>query len=216
MRLLRNRRHAPKHRSPRGGMLEKIKVDAGFIKEFVTAPLHVGSICPSGKALTAMLVRMAHACKRQGLVVDLGAGSGIVTAALLQAGVPPERIVAVEISDGFSQAVSRLHPEVPILTRDARRVGAMLAEHAPGQPICSIISSLPLRVIPAPIVTEIARELQSVLAERGGMLVQYSSAWGMQYPLRKYGLSPRAAGLVMKNIPPARVESYVAAKKKEK
>jgi phospholipid N-methyltransferase len=190
-----------------GALFEKLKLEAAFMKEFVRAPLHVGSICPSSRALTKTLVQMAGT-GREGLIVDLGAGSGIVSQELLRAGVAPERIVAVELSPGFRKTFSRTCPGVAMITGDARDLGKLLGRHAPGAPVCSVISSLPFRVIPRPIVRDILREIRSVLSERGGSLIQYTYAWWMQYPLRKFGFSPAAARLVLKNVPPAKVESY--------
>jgi phospholipid N-methyltransferase len=194
---------------PAGRLFEQIRVEAGFVKEFVSAPFHVGSICPSSKALTETLIRMARV-REDGLVVDLGAGSGIVTTELLKAGVPAERIVGVELSPGFSKTFSRLHPNVPILTGDARNLGSLLANSVVPQRIAAIISSLPFRVMPNLVVGEIVREIRSVLASWGGCLVQYTYAWWMSYPLRRYGLQPKGARVVFKNMPPAKVERYVA------
>ena len=190
-----------------GALFEKIQLEAAFMKEFMRAPLNVGSICPSSRALTRTLVHMAKT-SREGLVVDLGAGSGIVSQELLHAGVAPERIVAVELSTGFCKTFAQSCPGVTMITGDARELGKLLDVHAPGMSVCSVISSLPFRVMPRPVVAAIARELHAVLAVRGGSLVQYTYAWWMQYPLRQFGFAPAAARLVLKNVPPARVESY--------
>ena len=190
-----------------GALFEKIKLEAAFMKEFVRAPLLVGSICPSSRALTKTLVHMAGT-DREGLIVDLGAGSGIVSQELLGAGVASERLVAVELSPGFRKSFARACPGVAMITGDARDLGKLLDRHAPGVPVCSVISSLPFRVMPRPIVLDILREIRHVLLERGGSFVQYTYAWWMQYPLRKFGFAPDAARLVLKNVPPAKVEIY--------
>ena len=188
-------------------LMEMIRLEARFAREFVISPFNVGSVCPSSRALTQTLVSMAD-ISREGLVIDLGAGSGIVTRELLHAGVAPERILGVEISGGFKTAFERQCPGVTMITGDARNLGLLLNEYAPGKPICSILSSLPFRVMPGSVVRAITREMHSVLAERGGSLVQYTYAWWISYPLRKFGFMPGAARLVLKNVPPARVERY--------
>ncbi len=209
MQVHNHRPHPVRRQAPAGRLLEKIRVEAGFVKEFVRAPFHVGSICPSSKALTETLIRMAKVGD-EGLVVDLGAGSGIVTAELLKAGVAPERIVGVELSPGFAKTFSRLHPTVPVLVGDARDLGALLSRHYTQYRIAAVISSLPLRVIPGSAVREIMHEVRAVLAANGGCLVQYTYAWWMSYPLRRFGLAPTGARMVFKNVPPAKVERYVA------
>ena len=210
MQVPTHRQHvSPRHPAPVSRLFEKIRVEAGFVKEFVCAPLHVGSICPSSKALTEALVRMAMVGD-EGLVIDLGAGSGIVTTELLKAGLPPERVAGVELSPGFAKTFTRLHPNVPMLVGDARNLGKLLGATYKDYRIAAIISSLPLRVLPAPVVREIMHEVRAVLAARGGCLVQYTYAWWMSYPLRRFGLVPKAARVVFKNVPPAKVERYVA------
>lgn len=188
-------------------LMEMIRLEARFAREFVSSPFNVGSVCPSSRALTQTLVTMAG-IEREGLLIDLGAGSGIVTRELLHAGVAPERILGVELSDGFKTAFERQCPGVTMITGDARHLGRLLDEHAPDKPLCSILSSLPFRVMPGAVVRAITQEMRRVLGQRGGSLVQYTYAWWISYPLRRFGFTPGAARLVLKNVPPARVERY--------
>jgi phospholipid N-methyltransferase len=195
----------------------KVRTISAFLKEFAHSPLHVGSICPSSRFLTSALVDImddaagalhSHDCP--GLIIDLGAGSGIVSETLLRMGVSPERIVAVEISPGFAQVFQRRCPGVRLLIGDARHLGALLDEYAPATPVTGIISSLPLRVFPAWLIGEILQEIKNVMSQRGGSLIQYTYAWWMRYPLSQYGFMPYASRSVLRNLPPAKVESYLA------
>ena len=179
-----------------------------FLREFVHAPTSVGSVCPSSKALTASLIKAAPLVD-DGLVIDLGAGSGIVTEELIKAGIAPERILAVEISSGFAGVFNRRCPDVPLIIGDARSLDSIITRHNPTSKVSAVISSLPLRAIPTNIVSEIMAELRNVLVGKGGTLIQYTYAWWMKYPLQRYGFNPRSARLVWGNIPPAKVESYV-------
>ena len=207
---------------PQSGRLwDFLKVEMGFVKEFACSPFLVGSICPSSRMLAAQLVGMAQnaACSAPatgaaanaagGLVIDLGAGPGPVTGELLRAGISPDRIVAVERSPAFAAAFKRRYRQVPILTGDAADLRRMLAEHFPDAPISAVISSLPFRSIPRKIAANILWELNAALAERGGVLVQYSYIWWMKHALGAHGFKPVQSRLVIQNVPPARVESYV-------
>lgn len=198
-----------------GGLMEKIRLETRFVTEFMRAPFNVGSVCPSSRALTQALVRMA-APSGDGLIIDLGAGSGIVTRELLLGGVPAENLLAVEISPGFRKAFAEQCPGVPMVIGDARNLGNLLETHAPGRGIRSIISSLPLRIMPDSVVAAVMRELYAVLDARGGTLVQYSYFWWMDFPLRKFGFTPRSARMVLKNVPPARVEGYKVAARRNR
>jgi phospholipid N-methyltransferase len=193
----------------------KMRTASAFLKEFVRSPRHVGSVCPSSRFLTAALLDvMDHAAslslnERPGLIIDLGAGSGIVSETLLRAGISPRRIVAVEISSGFVRVFQRRCPGVRLLIGDARHLGALLDEYAPAAPVTGIISSLPLRVFTSELIEEILQEIKSVVARRGGVLIQYTYAWWMRYPLAQYGFMPYEARSVLRNLPPAKVESYL-------
>ncbi len=178
-----------------------------FFGAFVRAPMHVGSVCPSSRALALALIRHIPVSDK-GVIVDLGAGSGSVSEELLRCGVAPEKILAVEISEAFAELFVRRCPNVPLAIGDARRLGNVLDRHAPGRRVCGIISSLPFRVMPSECVAEILREIRKVLQERGGSFVQYTYALWMNYPLAKYGFCPHAGSIVLKNLPPARIESY--------
>jgi phospholipid N-methyltransferase len=187
---------------------EKLQATGIFLREFIQAPSHVGSVCPSSKALIASIINTAP-LHGNDLIVDLGAGSGTVSEELVNAGVSPNRIVAVEISDGFSRVFSKRCPDVPLVIGDARSLQSILTRHSPDGRVGAVISSLPLRVMPPDDVSEIMAELRNVLVDKGGVLIQYTYAWWMRYPLSRHGFIPRSVDIVPANIPPAKVESYV-------
>ena len=201
-----------KHGLSSDRFLDFLRVEMGFVKEFACSPFNVGSICPSSRILAGQLVSLAQddaGAPSTGLILDLGAGPGPVTGELLRAGVAPERIVAVERSPSFVRTFQHRYRNVPILAGDAADLRQMLAEKFPDSPIRAIISSLPFRAIPRKIAVRILWELHETLVERGGVLVQYSYVWWQKHTLRDEGFSPRVSRLVFKNVPPARVESYV-------
>lgn len=196
---------------------EFLKIEMGFVREFACAPFQVGSICPSSRALASQLVNLARnpaesapLSSVEGLVIDLGAGPGPVTGELLRAGVSPERIVAVERSASFARTFNQRYCQVALLIGDAADLRRMLDETYPDTPVAAIISSLPFRAIPRKAASRILWELRETLIERGGVLVQYSYLWWQKDALRKEGFSPHRSRMVLQNVPPARVEAYVA------
>jgi phosphatidylethanolamine/phosphatidyl-N-methylethanolamine N-methyltransferase len=144
----------------------------------------------------------------EGLTIDLGAGTGIVTECLLRRGVMPMSIVAVECCKSLARSLQSKYTQVLVLNEDAGNLGALLDAERQGEPVRAVLSSLPFRAMPRHIVAGIARELRRVLHERGGCLIQYSYLWWQRYPLRKFGFAPRHRCLVVKNVPPAVVEVY--------
>lgn len=69
-----------------------------FLKRWLRQPLAMGAVMPSGPLLTRALALTAvrEMQGRDGHVVELGAGTGEVTKALLAAGIAPQRLALVE------------------------------------------------------------------------------------------------------------------------
>ena len=178
-----------------------------FLREFLHAPTNVGAVCSSSKALASTMVNLIPLVE-EGIIIDLGAGSGVVSEQLLHIGVPPRRILAIEISPGFTNSFKKRCPNVSLLTGDARKLGSLLEKHSFEGRICGIISSLPFRVMPSDVVQEILQEIGKIAIRHEALLVQYSYAWWMRYPLCEYGFAPQSAKIVLNNLPPARVEVY--------
>lgn len=180
-----------------------------FFHEFLKRPAMVGSICPSGEALTRRLL-LGLSAEESGLVIDLGAGSGPVSEGIARLGIQKDRIIAIEAIGGFKESFSQKCPDIPFITGDARNLKAILDREVPGRKISAIISSLPFRAMGPALTGEILDEIHLVLQERGGRFVQYTYAWWLRYPLQGNGFAPETAGIVWKNMPPARVELYQA------
>lgn len=188
-------------------MARKAVTASDFFREFIKAPTQVGSICPSGRSLAKALTATVPS-ENDGLIIDLGAGSGVVTEELLRAGIAPERIVAIEISSGFREAFQKRYPGVSFIVGDARRLDSILERSFGQARVAAILSSLPFRVLPSDLARGILEELKKVLVRRGGLFSQYTYAWWMDFPLRELGMLPKSSRMVYANIPPARLESY--------
>lgn len=81
--------------------------------------------------------------RRTGQVVELGPGTGPVTAALIRRGVEQERLVLVEYNPDFCQLLTRRFPRATVIQGDAYRAGDVLAEIVT-EPCAGVLSSLPL------------------------------------------------------------------------
>jgi phospholipid N-methyltransferase len=67
-----------------------------FVREIIFAPtISVGAIWPSSGRLAKHLAAQVP-LPSKGLILELGAGTGVVTQALIERGVNPERLVVVE------------------------------------------------------------------------------------------------------------------------
>jgi Phospholipid N-methyltransferase len=205
--------HIISHRHIHLPFSDKIRLHAGFIGNFVRAPRQTGSICPSSHFLVEGLLR-ALPKHKDGLVIDLGSGTGIVTEALLKKGVTPEQIIAVECCESFACTIRQRYPNVCVFADNACKLGQLIDTRYAETPVRAIVSSLPFRSIPHEVCAAIAGELIAILQAHGGRLIQYSYAWWSRYPLAEYGFVPRFRYFVPRNVPPAIVEVYTAPHKK--
>ena len=184
-----------------------------FLRELVAQPASVGAICASSPRLAARMAALVGA-HPSGLVVELGGGTGVITAALLAHGVPPHRLVVVEQSAALAEHLRRRFPDVCVLQGDAAELtdwhaaGRMPAgQDGLPQPIHTIVSGLPLLSIPAHSVEAILAGAFAYL--RPGASV-YQFTYGPRCPvpravMERLGLQAHRVGRTVRNLPPAAV-----------
>jgi phospholipid N-methyltransferase len=199
----------PNHHGPtphRNGWLRRLSSFALFGREFVTNPGPIGAAAPSSRALSRRIAAALPSDPR-GYVVELGPGTGSVTAALLERGIPSSQLLLVELSAKLVGHLRHRFPQLEVLEGDAARLSHVLRPYIARAAISHIVSSLPLRSLPAPVVRAITDQIKTLLPS-GGLLVQYT-----------YDLRPRrnavfndmahaATSIVWLNLPPARVDVY--------
>lgn len=171
-----------------------------FAREMLSRPAAIGAIWPSSRQL-AKSVASRVPLHGDGLVVELGGGTGAVTFALLQRGIAPARLRVIERSPAFVRHLRARFPGVTIVQGDAAELGELLPK---GSHIDAIVSSLPLRSLPARVAATVVAQWRALIAT-GGVVVQFTydlrSACGQ--PPR--GFLQRASNIVWANLPPARV-----------
>lgn len=179
-----------------------------FAREILANPRAMGAACPSAPLLARSMAARVP-LDREGVVVELGGGTGAVTAALLKHGVPACRLVVVERSPTLARHLRQRFPLLRVLHGDAAHLDGLLGDEA-AQRIDSIVSSLPLRSLHPATTRAISHQFEMLLGS-GGLLIQYT------YDLR--GTHPRmlpcfrrlSSNIVWGNLPPARVEVFERA-----
>ena len=66
-----------------------------FLQEWLANPRRTGSVVPSSRQLAAAMARWLPA-NPDSYVLELGPGTGIVTAALIQRGLREDKLIAIE------------------------------------------------------------------------------------------------------------------------
>lgn len=174
-----------------------------FFGAWVSDPLRVASVIPSGRALGTLITEGIEA--EAGLVIELGAGTGVFTRALIERGIPQHRLVLIEQGAGFAELLRSRFPEADVVRMDAVRL-RHLRWQANGKAI-AVVSGLPLLSMPPPKVMAILAGAFSHLRADGSFR-QFT--YGPRCPvsteiLDRLGLRARSAGWVFGNVPPAQV-----------
>ena len=183
-----------------------------FFLNWLKAPRQVASVIPSSRALSA---RMAAEVPKgpPGLVIELGAGTGVVTRALLASGVAATDLVVVERESRMAAHLQRKFPGVQVLCEDARRLHQRL--HADGQHprIRAVVSSLPLLAMSPEVRRDLILGISDLL-DPDTHLIQFTYGLGSPISRRlqhRSALTGRRVGQVWNNLPPAAVWRYARA-----
>ncbi len=173
-----------------------------FLRRLAANPSHVGAVAPSGQALARA---MAERCDpaRAGRVLELGPGTGVVTAALLARGFAPERIVAIEYDPHFANLLRARFGGVSVIEGDAFALSQTLGNT---ENFTAIVSSLPLLNFEPERREALIGDALGRLAS-GAPFVQFS--YGLHPPVAPpEGSSVELAARIWFNLPPARVWVY--------
>jgi phosphatidylethanolamine/phosphatidyl-N-methylethanolamine N-methyltransferase len=174
-----------------------------FLRGLFARPRHVGAIAPSSPELARAIAGQIDP-DRPGPVLELGPGTGVVTAALIARGVAPERITAIEFDPEFASHVGQRFPLVRVIQGDAFALAGTLGNgHAH---FAGIVSGIPLLNHPPARRNAYIQSAVARLAD-GAPFVQFS--YGLTPPIAPpAGIEVSLAAFVWKNLPPARVWVY--------
>lgn len=175
---------------------------AAFLRAILGNPRRIGAIAPSGAALVRRMVDAA-AIDPDSRVLEVGAGTGVVTRALLAAGVAPRNLHVIELDPRLAARLARALPKVDVIAGDAARAAALLPTDALGR-IDAVVSSLPIRAMPQAVKVALTRAFIDVLAP-GGHIVQFTYPPGSPLPASTLGLHGEYVGRAWLNLPPAAV-----------
>jgi len=174
-----------------------------WLGRFLAAPRQIGAIAPSGPALArAMVAQLPRLGDRA--VLELGPGGGVFTAAMIDHGVRPDHIVAIEYDEGMAAALRRRCPGVRVTRGDAFDRTLALAQAPEGYG--AVLSGLPLLNYPRAEGAALVRGLLAAMPA-GAPFIQFS--YGLTAPIPPAtDLRVRRAAIVWRNLPPARVWVY--------
>jgi phospholipid N-methyltransferase len=150
-----------------------------FYGQFRQRHFTTGSILPSSRALARALVSEFRKRGGPATVLEVGPGTGAVTAEILRRLRPGDRLDIVEINEQFIEVLKRRFDEEPLFRGRRSQVNLM---HAPLQEVPGsgcydfMISGLPLNNFPMALVRDIFRSYQRLL-RAGGILSYFEYLW---------------------------------------
>lgn len=176
-----------------------------FIRKLLKNPKSMGAIAPSSKKLAAFMAQCIHPDE---VIVELGAGTGGLTLALLEAGVKPSNLVLCELDHDMCNLLRRKFPSLLVIEGDATHLRQLLADKAPHiQDVDAIVSGIPMVNLNFSEQSLIMEVCFQVLCEEGRFL-QFTYGPRSPLPSKKLGLHAQRLGHVLQNMPPAVIWQY--------
>ena len=176
-----------------------------FFRRWIANPLKVGALLPSSPALARLLARNVE-IGPDDAVIEIGAGTGSITKALLEAGIPRDRLFVVEIDSDMYGYLRKQFPQVEIIHGDATKLLDIVPSRWHGN-VSTVVSGIPMITLPFEAQQRLIRSVFSIM-KPGGQMLQYTYSLISPIPQDKLGLSVRRCGMAFLNVPPASVFSF--------
>ena len=185
-----------------------------FFRQWLKNPRAMAALSPSGRALTREMVAQVPPGARR--IIELGAGTGVFTRALIEHGIAADDLLVVELNQELHDLLRQNFPDAHVVHGDARDL-ASIAERsgfAARGAIDAVISGLGFLAMPRTVQKAILESIFSVLAANAP-LIQFTYGPASPLPndlLTELGLKAHRAGVAWINIPPAVVYVYTRSR----
>lgn len=176
-----------------------------FFKTWIDKPKALGAFLPTSGVTArrmACLINPANGAP----VLELGPGTGVITKAILELGIKPEKLFSVEYTEDFIEPLKSNYPGVNVLHGDAFNLGSVLPD-MDGEKFDTIISAIPLLNFPTSERISYLDGLLDLLTP-GRPVVQMSYGPGSPIPPNRGRYSIEPFDWILRNVPPARLWVY--------
>lgn len=179
-----------------------------FYKALLKNPCSIGAVAPSSSHLSHVIASFIP--KVTGKVLELGAGTGPITDAILRHGISPSQLIAFEKSEELSELLRERFPDIQVINGDANHLRKTLGKLS--EEVEIIVSALPLFSLPRVDRENIVKEIEKIMRP-GSYYLQYSYRRCMfeENPSFKKINTQR----IWLNLPPARVDLYKVVEAKD-
>lgn len=190
---------------PDNGGRSRLAEHALFLKQVIRNPRAMGSIVPSTRYLSQVIGRAA-AASHSGPVLEIGAGTGSFTRAMVNAGIDQKRLHIVELNAGLCRHLRQQFPRANVIRADATRLCEYLPPETLGQFVL-VVSGLPLVNMPRHTSQAIVSQVKACMAP-DGRLLQFTYLPFSPIRVSRHALRGERIAWVLRNVPPATVWQY--------
>jgi phosphatidylethanolamine/phosphatidyl-N-methylethanolamine N-methyltransferase len=179
-----------------------------FLAAFLRRPSTMGAVAPSSARLAAVLASVVPTTGTP-VVVELGPGTGAVSAVIDERLPPGSRHLAVELDADMVAHLQRTRPSLEVVYGDARRLGKLLAELDVDH-VDAVVCGLPWALFDDATQADILAEISRVIGATGafttfaylpGMALR--AARRFRRTLRGSFEEVLVSATVWRNLPPA-------------
>jgi phosphatidylethanolamine/phosphatidyl-N-methylethanolamine N-methyltransferase len=177
-----------------------------FLSRWIRAPLKIGALAPSSRHLAREMAKAINP-KHPDPVIEMGAGTGRITRALLEAGVAPDKLIVIEYDEELARLLRGRFPQLRIIHGSAADLLELVKPFGITK-ASAVVSGMPLLSMPYEIQKRIV-EQSFALMGKDGAFVQFT--YGPVSPMMgrvRAGLHSEVTGRVWRNFPPASVWRY--------
>lgn len=178
-----------------------------FLKEGLKHYRECGTLLPSSPKLAKAITNAVPPLKPDDVLIELGAGTGVVTREL-RARFPKNRLIIIEINGAFVKKLRHEFPDVEIVEACASTMLRILKDRGiSNQRVAAVVSGIPFVSIPDELKPRIWGAMAEVL-EPGKPYIQFSYIAAYWTKKRVPGFERDKRKRVWTNIPPANVFTF--------
>ena len=184
---------------------QKFDEEIRFFKGWQRDKKGVGALLPTSSVTARRMASVIDTSS--GLpVLELGAGTGVITKAIIERGVAPHNLVSIEYASHFCDLLRKRFSGVDVRNGNVFELDTVLADRR-GQIFDSVISAVPMLSFPLERRIALMKALLSRIP-RGRPVVQITHGPMSPLPAMPEIYTIAHFDFVMRNLPPAQLWLY--------
>lgn len=179
-----------------------------FLATALRRPATMGAVAPSSPRLGAVLASVVPSTGTP-VVVELGPGTGAVSAVIAEKLPPGARHIAVELDPDMVEFLRRTRPDLEVVPGNAADLAALLAERGIGT-VDAVVCGLPWALFDDATQTALLGEISRSIGDRGAFTtfaylhgMSLAAARRFRRTLRSTFDEVLVTATVWRNLPPA-------------